>query len=312
MAPSWDTRRFPEREVRFHALPDVFVVGEGLLFDRALELVEPSRTQHSPAEVAAERTRLQAALAGGVVPEDRGTTLLCQKRGMANYGHWLIELLPIAHLALPWLRDRLWTVLVPHLAGGMGAVVADSLAAIGVPARAVRLGDGAPRHLEEAILAEGLTSHGYVVSPPVMDCMDAVMAGVAADAPAPVWVSRDGRDRCLWNEAEVERVLAALGWRVLRPESMPLRAQVAAFRGARAVAGVHGAGLTGLVFAPPGTPVTSFIPAAMPDTFFWLLSALRGHRYREVRAPHDWAPQGKPAYDAALVLSLAQVLAELA
>ena len=311
MAPCWDTRWFPPRPAQLHRLRDVFVVGEGLVFDRDLRVVGPSMTQHTLAEAAAARDTLRAAMVAGTVIEDRGTTLLCQKRGMANFGHWLIELLPMAYLCLGDLGDGGWRVLVPSGAGAMDGVVRDSLALIGVPPDAVRWGDGSPRHVEELLLLHGLTSHGYTISPLVMGCMHALMGEVPAAGRDRLWVSRRGTVRRLWNEEEVERVLAGLGWRVLQPEALPFRDQVAAFRGAAAVAGVAGAGLTGLVFAAPGTPVTTFTPARMPDTFFWLLSVLRGHRYTEVRAPHDRGWAGMASYDAPLVLSLPQVLQQL-
>ena len=311
MAPSWDAGRFPATSVRFFALHDVFVVGEGLVFDRALNVFGISMTQHGIGEAALARDRVRAAIDGGTVIEQGGTALLCQKRGMTNFGHWLIELLPIAHLALPQMVSGEWRVIVPQVGEPLDAVLRDSMAMIGVPAGAVVASDGAPRHVETLIVAHGLTFHGLTVSPLVMDCMDTVMAGIEADPAQALWVSRLALVRRLWNEPEVERVLRHMGWRVISPGEMAFRAQVAAFKGAARVAGVHGAGLTGVVFAAAGTPVTSFAPAAMPDTFFWLLTTLRRQRYVEVRAPHDRGWHGVAAYDAALVLSLPQVFSEV-
>lgn len=311
MAPAWSTRHYPHSQVRLHCIRDAYVVGEGLVFDRDLRVRAVSMTQHTADEAGRALQALQNSIAGGTVVEDTGVTMLCQKRGMANFGHWLIELLPIAHLASPWLMRREWTLLAPGLPGAMGGVVRDSLALLGLPGGAIRFGDGAPRHCAEVLVVEGLTAHGAMISPLVMDCMDAVMAGVVADDPAPLWVARPGSPRALWNEAEVAACLATLGWCVMDPSALPLRSQIARFRGATAVAGVHGAGLTGIVFAPGGTPVTSFAPAGMPDTFFWLLSMLRGHRYIEVRAPHDLGRAGTAPWDASLVLSLPEVLTHL-
>ena len=308
MAPSWGLGRHPAGSVRFFALHDVFVVGEGLVFDRALNVYAISMTQHDLAQAGLARDRVRAAIEEGSVIEHRGTALLCQKRGMTNFGHWLVELLPIAHLALAQLATGVWSVLVPRVGEPMDTVIHDSLAMIGVPAGAIVGGDGSPRHVETLIVALGLTAHGLTVSPLVMDCMDTVMAGIPADPAQALWVSRSALVRRLWNEPEVERVLQGLGWRVIAPAEMTFREQVAAFKGASRVAGVHGAGLTGAVFAAGGTAVTSFAPAGMPDTFFWLLANLRGQRYLEVRAPHDRGRHGPAAYDAALVLSLTEVL----
>ena len=308
MAPTLAIRHYPAGSVRVRRFRDVYVVGEGVLFDGALRLVACSRTQHTAGEVAFQRDRLAAALAAGPLAQDSGTTLLCQKRGMDNYGHWLIELLPMAYLVLDRLRRGEWSVLAPL--GPMHAVVAEGLARLGVPAAQVRFADGTPRHLDEALVVDGLTMHGVTVSPLVMAAMDALAAGVAAGPDERIWVDRTGRNRTLWHGRAVAAILAESGWRVIRPETMTLTEQIAAFKGARHIAGVAGAGLTNLVFAAPGARVTAFMPAEMPDTFFWLLCNLRGHAYKEVRSR-----QGDGAYparwEAALVLDVAEVLAEL-
>ena len=44
-----------------------------------------------------------------------------------------------------------------------------------------------------------------------------------------------------------------------------------------------GAAMTSLAFARAPARALLFAGAAMPDTFFWFLCNLFGHRYREVR-----------------------------
>ena len=50
----------------------------------------------------------------------------------------------------------------------------------------------------------------------------------------------------------------------------------------------------------------------MPETFFWLLSELCGHDYREIRSPQAETKVGYTAWDGSLVLGLPDVLAYLA
>lgn len=307
MAPTWATPAFGPRDIIFTRLNDVFVIGEGLVFTSDQVLIAASRTQYTDPEIAGFAALLRQAMTAGTVIQDHGTTLLAQKRGMFNHGHWLIELLPIAYLALAQLRRGDWTVLAP--AGP--ASILESLAMIGVPNSAIRQSDGHPRHCPELILVQGLTDHGVYISPLVMECMDSLMRGIEPGKPASLWVSRAGLDRSLQDEHQVEAALAAKGWTILHPGRMSLYDQVAAFKGATHVAGVLGAGLTGIVFASPGTPLTGFAPAAMPDTFFWTLCTLRGQSYRDIRCSHETSRVGPAPWDSALRLPLSEILATL-
>jgi hypothetical protein len=56
--------------------------------------------------------------------------------------------------------------------------------------------------------------------------------------------------RAIANEEEVSDLLRAHGFLALRPEESPLSEQVALFSQASMVAGMHGAGLTNILFAP--------------------------------------------------------------
>jgi Glycosyltransferase 61 len=56
--------------------------------------------------------------------------------------------------------------------------------------------------------------------------------------------------RTIENEAQVRDVLERRGFLVMRPEQHPLREQVAMFSRASLIVGMHGAGLTNVLFAP--------------------------------------------------------------
>ena len=302
-------RDYPPRDVTIHRVPGAYVVGEGLAFDRTGAVIGPTITQHSPAEVDAAAAALHAALAAGPIPQAPGETLLCTKRGAGNYGHWLYEMLPIAALGLPELQSGAWRALLPAAQGPLALAIQDSLTLLGVPSTQQVLSSDAPQRFESLLVAAGLTAHGGYISPLVTDCLAALAQGVPADGSGRLWVSRAGDHRSLWNEAELAAVLAAAGWTICRPGTMPLARQIALFRGARHIAGVSGAGLTNIAFAAPGARVTVFAPAAMPDTFFWLLSELCGHDYTEIRCRHADRQGGLNPWDSALVLSLPDALA---
>ncbi len=251
-------------------------------------------------------------MAGVDIPTLPGTTVLCAKRGAANYGHWIYEMLPVAWLCRAQLRAGEWRALVPRAEGRLAAAVQDSLDLLDIPPAHVAMLASTPQHASELLIFEGLTRHGVYVSPLVTDCLAALASTIPAVGAERLWVSRVRECRRFWNETELCAVLAGSGWTVGEPGRVPLRQQIALFKGARHIAGVCGAGLTNLAFAAPGARVTNFVPAAMPETLFWLLSELCGHDYVEVRSPQAKMQVGVTAWDGALVLGLPDVLAYLA
>ena len=71
-----------------------------------------------------------------------------------------------------------------------------------------------------------------------------------------IYVSRqDSSQRVLLNENEVEAALTRLGFRIITLTGMPVENQIALFSRARCIVGPHGAGLTNVMFAPPGATV---------------------------------------------------------
>ena len=311
LSKSWHKEQ-PPRAVTFYSLLDVFVVGEGLVFDRDLNLFQPSITQLSPAAVDEAFELLQDRLRNGTVERLKGPLLLCGKAGLNNYGHWLAEMLPRVHVSAPWidLEDG-WRVLVPKVYPWMQAVVEDSLDLLGAGAGRRVLSDGGPCEVSDLVFIEGLSQHGDYFSPLVIGAMDRVAASMPAGPDTKLWITRDGELRSLLNEAEANMRIEAAGWRVVHPGQISFREQVILAKGARHMTGVNGAGLSNLVFMPPGGTLTSFVPAVMPDVFYWQLSFHRGLAYREIRSTQFHELGGPTPWDAPLAISIDDVLRHL-
>jgi capsular polysaccharide biosynthesis protein len=305
MAAAWDRRFVPEGAVSLFRLQDCYVVGEGLVFDRTLALLRPSLTQHTPAEAEAGLAQLQRALDAGAV-STLPTGLLCCKRGAANYGHWLVEMLPMAHMGLRWQLPGHARFLVP--AAPLATVVRDSMALLGVGEDRLH-GCGPPVHVGELFVVTGLSAHGIALSPLALEALDAVAADIRPGPFRELWVSREGAPRRLLDESALCRELHRRGWAIAAPALFTVREQIALFKGARRIAGVCGAGLANVVFAPRGAAVTSFAPANMPDTLYWLLCELGGKRFREIRCPLQDGQRGIEPWDAPLLLALPEALA---
>ena len=281
---AWGALR-PSKTIRFHRLKNVYSHREGLVFDKDLNIFTGTVAQYDDATIQLAREELAAAISSDTVKRYDGVSVLCGKIGLSNYGHWLVEMLPVAFITRADILSRGWKVFVPILYDHMQTVIRDSLSMIGIPASSVVEHDGQPAWFEELIVVSGLTQHGLYYLPVTADCLQELGSQVSSDGSEKVWISRAAEKRRLLHEEQLQTALEADGWRVIRPAEMTLREQVAACKGARHIAGVDGAGLTNLGFMAPGGQVTSFIPAIMPDLFFWTLAVNRGLQYHEVRCP---------------------------
>ena len=66
--------------------------------------------------------------------------------------------------------------------------------------------------------------------------------------------------RRLLNQDEIAARLTELGFTCIDPGTLSFKEQVALFQGAHVVVGVHGAGLTNILFAPPGGALIELTP----------------------------------------------------
>ena len=85
--------------------------------------------------------------------------------------------------------------------------------------------------------------------------------------------------RPLVNEAELEAQLSRLGFAIVLPESLSVLQQAKLFGAAQFVVGAHGAGLTNLVFAPPGAALLELFHPQYRKTCYANLAAACGHQY---------------------------------
>jgi capsular polysaccharide biosynthesis protein len=296
----WNGGHFGAQDVRLTELRDVYVAKEGLVFSKDLELVEASVTQHSERDWEWSRAAIRAAIADGSMPRIEGTCVLCKKRGAANYGHWLMEMLPkalYAHLHLT--RPR---CIVARQKGQLRSVMHEGLRRFGYAAdRVVELGDD-PAFVERLILVDGLTRHGGYMSPLAVSAIDLLGFDITPGPDRKLYVTREpAGHRRFTDPAAVAARAEAAGYRVFNPGLATLHEQIAAFAGAQVIVGVMGAALTNIVFAPPGAQVVNLAPASMPDTFFWFIVGLRSLRYREVRCALEGPVRGNAPYDRDMV-----------
>jgi capsular polysaccharide biosynthesis protein len=83
------------------------------------------------------------------------------------------------------------------------------------------------------------------------------------------------------NEQAVAEYLRQFDFEICVPEALSFREEVELFTQAEVVVATHGAGLTNVLFAPPGLVVVDMIPASkMPWAYvYWTMSEELSHRY---------------------------------
>jgi capsular polysaccharide biosynthesis protein len=286
---AWEQRRFAPREVTIRVARDVFVAAEGLVFDREGQVLRASIHQHEPEMIAAAADAVGRAAMGEAVPTYDLPLVLGKKRGAGNYGHWMVEMLPMLHLALSRLADPRIGVLVHDVNDpALGHVMQATLRRLGVEDRRVRVSGLAPVFVRTLITVEGLTDHGTYMSPLVRECHDRLAYGIDGSGIERVFLLRGaGASRTFSDEPRMVRLAAEQGFAAVAPAELGLDGQIALMRDARVVAGVMGAAMTNLIYAREGTRAALFAPAGMPDTFFWFIANLRGLSYREIRCTQD-------------------------
>lgn len=307
----WNAPRLAKTVASFR-LRNVFVAGDGLVFDTNGNVIQETVEQYSDEDIIYWRHQLHKVLRNGEYRRCQETALLCGKIGLSNYGHWMIEMLPRAYL----MRDNIikddWKVFIPTVHTLMRQVIFDSLALLGISAASVIENRSEPVWFNELVVVTGLTKHGEYYLPLTTECLSEVAAGIPAQPGERVWVSRIGEPRSLAREEELQHLLVAQGWRILVPSGMTLYDQIAASKGVRHMAGVDGAGLTNTGFMSAGGRVTSFIPAIMPDMFFWSIAQNLDLNYHEVRCGIGTVQEGAIPWNASLLIEPSDAMRLLA
>jgi capsular polysaccharide biosynthesis protein len=245
----------------------------------------------------------------------------------SGYWHWWIDILPRLWLlelhqisGPPARKFDAVRLAIPQLAAEFQR---ESLALLGLTGRLELLEPGLTR-FERVTFTRGLTGGGsrypsrklgeYArwLRERLASRVPPAGAAIEDSSGRKLFVSRGtAASRRVVNEAELEPVLAEHGFEVVDPAGMSIAEQVALFSQASAVVGPHGAGLTNLLFSPPGTRVVELFaaPAAQEVSNYRVLASHLGMPYTRLlakpvaggsaRGPHYFDMEVDPALLAA-------------
>ena len=292
MEQSWARGTFPAREIEVFDIPGAYVVDECLVLDRDLRVVENASDPYSEEEIGRAIEAIRTREAAYRLPHYDRPGIIAKRRAANNFGHFLMEMLPMAVLGqtIAGTTD-VWYVSHHTLAPTMDAVFR-AFRLLGVPLRRLLVpGWLEPAWFDRLIIVRGLTEHGRFMSPLSIFGTERLVHAVAHAGATdtvnerlfirriPGW----GRGRDLLNEEAVARRLEAQGFRSIEPGGIALEDQISAFAAARHIVGVVGAAMTNIAFCRPGTKVTMLWPASFPDVFFWFIATHKRLDYLEIR-----------------------------
>jgi capsular polysaccharide biosynthesis protein len=286
MANSWGRGAYEERQLEIFCLNDVYVVDECLILDRDLQVIENASDPYEDAEI-----EQAIGLVRGLLTTNRmqhyGCGVVSKRRAAHNFGHFLMEMIPMAVIGEAVVQDRPHWHLIHQVPPPMLDVVFRSFRLLGIPLDNLLVrGFNEAVHFDEIVIVRGLTKHGSYMSPLSVKAVEGLGEAVPPGPGRKLFVRRIpgwNRSGTLLNEEQVASRLAAKGFEVIDPGAMTLEEQISTFRGAQRVVGVIGAAMTNIVFCSPGTEVMVLAPSRFPDNFFWFIATHKGLNYTELR-----------------------------
>lgn len=202
-----------------------------------------------------------------------------------NYWHWMFDLLPRVELverAGISLDDAYY--LVNHRGHSFQL---DSLAHLGIPKdRVILATKDVHVEAEELILPSvvnpNLNTDGLSYSKEAFEFLRNRFLGknIPRTRNRPrLFISRDRSRRRIRNEASLYKRLQRYGFERIYLEDRSLVEQARLFNSAEWIIGLHGAGLSNIVFCRPGTRITEVFAPDFIATNFWTLSEQLGFQY---------------------------------
>ena len=204
-----------------------------------------------------------------------------------GYYHWLTEALTRLEIVWPYLNGH--TVLIPRPYRKL-RYVKKSLKLLGVDHQFFN-GARCVWRVHDLLLPSHTAVMGNYNDPIIARLQQRFLASVRADSTPrrKIFVSRQkASKRHLVNEAEIVAVMRSCGFDHICLEDYPFHEQVQLMSETKIIVGLHGAGLTNMLFMPPGGAVLELRLASdgHNNCFFALASALH-HDYFYLKCAGD-------------------------
>jgi capsular polysaccharide biosynthesis protein len=287
MEEAWKRGRFPEQDLEIFKLSDVFVLNS-LVFDQSLRLVE--NVSDDAGDISEGAREVASRFEAGRITRYSSPCVMVKRHGAGIYGHFLLEMLPIAYIGRMLVGEHDPSYLVHQASAPVQDVMLRGFRLLGFPLhRLVFQNFWEPLWFRELVIIRGLTAHGTYMSPLSVNIMEIMAAKIPPGPHRRIFVRRGvpNGGRLLLNQEDVARRLAARGFHCFNPGEMTLEEQISMFRGADLVVGVAGSSMANLAFCRPGATAVILAPGTFADTFAWFIANLRRLHYLEIRGDQE-------------------------
>jgi Glycosyltransferase 61 len=198
------------------------------------------------------------------IPRIAGEHLLLAGSDQPNYGHYLLDVVPLIHLGAKMGMPMLTWTLRPW----QRALVAR----LDVPPGLIREIKPEPVFLEHAITSNRHSGAASInAHPQTKEVFSLILSNVekhapAAERPRRLLVCRGIRDaRNIRNRKTVIEALAPLGFIAIQPEKLPFDEQAMLFKNAEFIVSEFGSGMVNAIFSRPGTKLVEIIAEGQFD-----------------------------------------------
>jgi capsular polysaccharide biosynthesis protein len=198
------------------------------------------------------------------IPRIKGEHLLLAGSDQPNYGHYLLDVVPLIHLGVQLGMPMLTWTLRPWQRA--------AVARLDAPRGLIREIKPRPVFLEHAVASNRHCGAASINAHPQTKAVFAsILANIekhapAANRPRRLLVCRGIRDsRNVRNRKAMIEALAPLGFAAIQPEKLPFDEQAMLFANAEFIVAEFGSGLVNAIFSKPGTKVVEIIAEGQFD-----------------------------------------------
>ncbi len=266
--------------VYFAELPGMCVTLCGYVFSEDGLLLADASNQ-----IGAEPDR-HSLLHGGRLPTPEpveGTVAVLDVSHGQNYFHFLFDSLPRLEFLPPGRKPDFYYVRTSH------SFHREYLARAGVEADRILAAEAHPIVKARQLWLPSLPGSSGNPTPTSRDFLRRLRPAPARTSPQPgnnkIYISRgDVKSRVFPNEPEIRSFLEDRGFVPVQLSGKSVEDQMRLFAEAEIVVSPHGAGLSNLVFAEPGTAVVELFSPDYFNVCYWALADLCGLRYFHLTA----------------------------
>ncbi|MDD9269972.1 glycosyltransferase family 61 protein [Paenibacillus sp. GCM10023248] len=225
------------------------------------------------------------------------TVALLSIKDSGIYYHWMMDVLPRLHmLKVCGLQPDRYIINGAKLA----PFQYETLEALGIPKdKVIESYDGLhlqPRKLVLPYFTRGIRPKWAV------DFLKQELMVNKQIMPVPgferLFISRSkARKRMLTNEADIYAYLKPYGFHYVILEDLTVAEQIQLFASAEIIVAPHGAGLTNMVFTPPGAAIIELVAPSLVHNCYPILSSLIGHRHYYIIGEGERPPEYVDPHD---------------